>query len=250
MKSTILLPFLAIFLLVLSPTDLTAQWGRWRENESIKGNGNIERSERKLSGFDGLQSCCSMEITVRLGQKHRVEIEADENILPYVTAEVSQGMLQFRIQKGVAVAPSQKIKVFVSMPSLQNLEASSSSKTIVEGICKSDQLRIDISSSAKVDLHFEGRELLVEGSSSSRLELRGQAEQTHIDVSSSCQVVGNNFTSRKLRMDGSSSSRVELQVTEELRAEVSSSAKLIYGGDPTKVFTDVNSSGKVQKSAL
>ncbi len=250
MKTTLLLPLVAIFLLAFLPTDLNAQWGRWRNNESVKGNGNIERSERDLNGFDGLKSCCSMEISVRLGQTYGLVVEADENILPYVITEVSQGMLSMRIQQGVNLTPSQRIKVFVSMPSLQNLEASSSSRTMVEGICKSDQLRIDISSSAKVDLHFEGRELLVEGSSSGRLELRGQAEQSRIAVSSSCQVVGNDFTSRKLRVDGSSSSRVELAVTEELRAEVSSSAKVIYSGNPTKVFTDANSGAKVQKSGL
>ncbi len=247
MKTSLFLPFLLIFVSFLAaPNHLSAQWGKWG-NKEIKGNGQIEKESRKLGTFEGVQTCCSMEVFIHKGSDHQVQIETDENILEYVSTEVRQGQFVVRTKDGASLQPSQRIKVYLSMPDLVSLEASSSSHIRVEDTFPSGSLHMEVSSSATVELSFEGDDLRIEGSSSGKIKLRGKAQQTRIEVSSSCRVDADGFVTRQLRMEGSSSGRVAIGVAEELRAELSSSARLSYTGQPTKVITDTNSGAKVIK---
>lgn len=225
---------------------MAAQWGKW-SNKEIKGNGQIEKESRQPGNFEGIQTCCSMEVYVRKGSSYEVQIEADENLLEHIRTEVNQGQLLIRPKEGASLQPSQRIKVYLSMPDLLSLEASSSSRVLIEDTFPSSSLQLEVSSSAAVELPFEGEDLRIEGSSSGKIKLSGEAQQTRIEVSSSCRVDAEAFVTRQLRMEGSSSGRVAIGVAEELRAELSSSARLSYTGQPTKVITDTNSGAKVIK---
>ena len=223
-------------------TSLAAQWGR-----QIKGNGNIETENRDVRPFTEIKSCCSMEVFVTKGNDHSARVEADENILEYVVLESRGDRLLVRTRDKVNLRPSQRIRVYLTTKEITGLYASSSSDLIVKSPFSGDELEIDCSSSADLEVDFTGREVDVESSSSSSIILKGKVDRAKFDSSSSSRIDGRNFTAGRVDAQASSSSRISVNVNQSLDADVSSSGRIEYRGNPDKINTDTSSGGKVRK---
>lgn len=236
--------FLLLFVFLL-PTSVDAQWGSWKEK---KGSGDIEKQERSVDGnFTEVKSCCSMEVRIRKGSSRSVTVETDDNLLEYIITEVSGDRLRIRTERNVNLRPSKRVKVYITMPTITGLDASSSSDLIVEDAFRGDELDLDVSSSAEIKVNFTGSRVDVDGSSSGKIELRGSADRASVDISSSCRVNAADFMAKEARVEASSSGRIEIGVSDEIRADVSSSGRVNYRGTPNKVITDASSGGKVSK---
>jgi hypothetical protein len=238
----ILITLLTLF---LAAGPLSAQWGRQKK---VNGSGNIEKQERKLDeNFTAVKSCCSMMVMIKKGSQFSVIVETDDNLLKYIETEVSNGRLSIRRESNINIESSKRVKVYVTMPEIDGLYASSSSDLLVTGDFKGDELDIDVSSSAEVEVNFTGAKVTVEGSSSGRVRLAGSADRLVAALSSSSRVEAQKFTTKHLKAKASSSGKISVGVTEEIEANVSSSGQVNYSGSPQKVFSDASSSGKVRK---
>lgn len=238
----ILITLLALF---FASGPLAAQWGRQKK---VQGNGNIEKQERNLGNdFTAVKSCCSMIVLITKGDQHSVTVETDENLLEYIETEVAGDRLTIRRKDGFDLESSQRIKVYVTMPKIAGLYASSSSDLLVTGNFTGDKLDLDVSSSAEIEVNFTGSRVEVDGSSSGRIRLTGAADRMTVDLSSSSRVEAENFTTKQLKAEASSSGKLSVKVTEEIDADVSSSGQVNYSGTPTKVYSDASSGGKVRK---
>lgn len=239
------LTLITLLTLFLAAGPLSAQWGRQKK---IQGSGNIEKQERNLSeNFTAVKTCCSMVVMVTKADKFSVVVEADDNLLQYIETEVFNGRLTIRREKNINFESGKRVKVYVTMPEIDGLYASSSSDLIVSGNFKGDELDIDASSSAEIEVNFTGTRVNVESSSSSRIRLAGSADRLDADMSSSSRVAAEKFTTKRLKAEASSSGRITIAVTEEVDADVSSSGQVNYSGSPQKVFSDASSGGKVRK---
>ncbi|MEM9836800.1 MAG: head GIN domain-containing protein [Bacteroidota bacterium] len=236
---------IAILALVFLTTSLSAQWG-WKNR--VKGSGDIETQERSVeSRFTEVKSCCSMEVMITKGNERSVSIEADDNILEYIETDFNGSRLTIRTSRGANIEPSQRVKVSITMPTIEGLYASSSSDLIAKGAFSGDELELDVSSSGEIMVDFTGSEVDIEGSSSGRIKLRGRADVVKADLSSSSKIDATDFTAKRLKAEASSSGRISIEVTDEIDADVSSSGKVYYSGNPSKVFSDASSGGKVKK---
>jgi len=232
------------FLLVFSASSLSAQWGKWKK---IKGSGNIVSKDWNVDDFTEVKSCCSMKFIVSKGSNHSVRIETDDNLQEYLEAVVSGRRLSVKTTQNINMEPSQKVKVYVTMPELEGLYASSSSKLMVKDPFEGDELEIDVSSSADITVDFTANRVDISGSSSGEVELKGSAKRTKVKVSSSCKVDASDFKSEEVDARASSSGKVSIRVQDRLDADVSSGAKVEYRGNPERVYTDASSGGKVRK---
>src|SRR4026207_754687 len=85
--------------------------------ESINGSGHIQTEKRNVGRFDGVQASGSMDIEVTNGDNVSVEVEADDNILPYVITKVDNGLLDVYLKPHISFN-SVHTKIYVTAPDL------------------------------------------------------------------------------------------------------------------------------------
>lgn len=236
-----ILSFLLLFFVI---NTCAGQWGRYKK---VRGDGNIQTQERRGEDFSDIKACCSMQVMVTKGNTYSISVETDANLQEYILTEVSGDRLVIKKADRVNLDPSEKIKVYVTTPSLTALKSSSSSSLICSGSFEGRDLELDVSSSGKIVVDFTGESVDIESSSSGKIELTGKAERLRFDGSSSSRVDAGKFVVNRVNAEASSSSRLIVDVKDELDADVSSSGKVFYKGNPDKLYTDASSGGKVAK---
>jgi hypothetical protein len=215
--------------------------------EVVSGAGNVATEERPIRGVQRVAVNNQGNVIIQLGDQEKLVIEAEENLLPYLTSDVQGGELQLGTQANVNLRNNQPIRYYLTVKSLEGLtinssgninapelqakkfeiEVNSSGNTIVEALI-ADQLSLKIHSSGNVTI------------------LAGEIDKQNIDITSSGEYYAQNVQTKRADIRVSSSGNANIRVSDSLDATLSSSGNVRYVGNPQ---LDVNqtSSGKVVK---
>jgi hypothetical protein len=234
---------LLLLVVVAFTAGITAQ--NWGNRKQIKGNGETTTQERNVSSFSGIKACCSFNVEVRKGAPS-VRVEAESNLQEYVKTEVSGGRLIIGFKDNVNIRNHKSIRVYVTMNELDWVKASSSSKIAFKDAFRGDDLEVDVSSSANITgLDFSGGDIRLEASSSGKIELAGTGNKIRAKASSSGRINASDCKVRNGRASVSSGANIYLNVSGELDASASSGGTVRYQGSPS-VDSDTSSGGSVR----
>jgi hypothetical protein len=178
-----------------------------------KGSGHMAAEVRDLRDFKSIDVSSVFEVEVIAQNDFHVEVEADDNLLQYIETEVRNGELQIRLDKSVKT--SNPLRVRISAPSIERIEASGASKVKISEV-KSPQFEVDTSGASKIELAGETGELI-------------------IDVSGASNVNAAALKAENANVDASGASRVSVNVANELRSEASGASSISYSGTPVSV---------------
>lgn len=190
---------------------------------SVKGSGVAATDVRKLSDFKGVDVGGVFQVEVVSGKEYAVEVDADDNLLPYIKTEVDGDVL--KISATERLKSSTPMRIRVSAPNIESVEASGASKVSVAEIKNSD-LRIDTSGASKV-------------------QIAGETASLTIDVSGASKIDAGDLKAGKANVDASGASSVDVFVTGELVSEASGASKIGYAGNPSSVSKNTSGAGKV-----
>ena len=192
---------------------------------AVAGSGVAATETRNLSDFTGIDVGGVFQVEVTAGKEFSVTVEADDNLLPYVKTEVRDGVL--RISSNERLKSSTQIRVRVSAPEIESINASGASKVSVADL-SSSELRVDTSGASKVNM-------------------AGETATLTIDVSGASNIDAANLKAENATVDASGASKVEVFVTGKLVSEASGASKIAYSGNPTSVTKDTSGAGKVSQ---
>ena len=85
---------LLILILMFAGSQLFAQ--PWK---TIKGNGNLKKETRTVADFTSLSSHGPMDVKIVYGNSNSIQVEADENLLPYIETNVENGKAGYSADK-------------------------------------------------------------------------------------------------------------------------------------------------------
>ena len=203
--------------LLLLPILLSAQ--------TIPADGRVHT----YSTFTEVQASHIYQVTITQGLEYTVQLEATEEIKPYLEAEVDRGQLSLRMDQRMnfmdnrKIGRNAKVIVRVTMPILKELEVSGAANVSVEEFEQPDQ-------DMKIDLSGAGH-----------LDISGSCRNLELELSGAGQLTGANFTAAKCEVDGSGAGQAKMRVTEAIAGKMSGAASLRYTGNPAN--RDVRTSG-------
>lgn len=116
-----------------------------------RGSGNIVKETRQVGDFDRVSVCCGMQLTLAQGQPTTVEIEADDNLLPEITSNVTNSQLVVEYRQGpgpISHQPSKPVQVLVTTPTIHGLIVSGGGRLQSNSV-QSDRLEIKLSGGAQ-----------------------------------------------------------------------------------------------------
>lgn len=191
----------------------------------VSGSGNVASEKRDFSDFEAVDVGGVFQVEIVAGKDFSVEVEADDNLLPLIKTSVSGNTLHIELEEKVST--KNDIKVRISAPSIDNINASGAAKVTASGI-KNDSLSIDTSGASKINVSGETADLKIEVSGASKVDAQGLAA-VNADV------------------DASGASHVNVNVTGDLRADASGASKITYSGTPKNIEKHSSGAGSVSQ---
>jgi hypothetical protein len=213
---------------------------------SVSGNGNVREENRSLSNIYEIKTSGSIDVEIRSGDHYELNVQNDENLLPYVITEVNDGVLNIHYKDGYSIIHDHA-KVFVTAPSIEKIVSSGSADITSKGVIKnSNQIEIGTSGSGDINAEVDAPSISVSGSGSGNVTLSGMTKDFNCKMSGSGDVKCANLKSEDAVISVSGSSDVHVFASVSLKVSVSGSGDVYYGGNPTSPEIHIAGSGTVQ----
>lgn len=212
---------------------------------SMKGNGHVVEEVRDVDNFDGIKASRGINVYITQGNETKVVVRADENLLKAIETEVEGHVLIVRSTAMIRNAES--FKVFVTVPELELIEASSGSNVYSETDIKSNDLEISSSSGANITLDLDVQTFSASASSGANIKLNGMAEDVEAQVSSGANIKAEDLKAKNAEMTASSGGNIWISTEKQLKAKASSGGNIHYAGEPSDMDVNTSSGGNVTK---
>lgn len=208
----------------------------------VRGSGEIATETRTLSGFTGIQLRGSGAATVEVTRTESVTIEADDNLMPFLTSEVVNGRLVLGTSE--SIVPTRQVVYTITLSSLEGVSIDGSGSLAAEGI-EAHTFEVSISGSGSfVFAELDTETLIVDVNGSGVAEGTGTVADLRLSLSGSGSFIGDGLEADTATIEMSGSGSVAVNVSDRLDVSLNGSGSVSYIGDPT-VTTDINGSGSV-----
>ena len=178
-----------------------------------KGSGRTASEVRDLKGFRSIDVGGVFHVEITAQKEFSVEVEADDNLLPFIKTSVHGDTLHVETQKKLSTHNPIRVRIFA--PDVEKLEVSGAATVTVN------------------ELKNSGIE--VESSGASKIKLAGETSKLVVDVSGATKVDADNLRAENVTAEASGASHIGVNVSGQLRANASGASKILYSGTPTNV---------------
>jgi len=230
------------FSLVFGLITVTSSGCKYLEGED--GNGKVKKETRDIKSFDAIKIGGAFEVHLTQGDRESLVVEADENLLKLITAEVKGGTLVVSTEKNIR--NSKELNLYITFKDISKLDLSGAVEVKSEGMIKLDNLELEGSGASEVTLKLELDRLTADFSGASEINLSGSANTCDFDMSGASEVDAYGFTVKECTIELSGAGEARLNVTDNLKARVSGAGEIRYEGNPS-VDSRVSGAGSIKK---
>jgi hypothetical protein len=232
---------------------------------TISGSGDRIEETRTVSGFTGVELATPGTLTIVVGEKEELRIEAEDNLIPHIETRVRSGKLTIETREGVNLRNTQPLRYYLTVKDLDTIVISSSgdievpdleaehfsvmvrsSGNLDMGNLAADTLTVKLSSSGDMRMGMLNADILkVEINSSGNLDIvGGEVQRQDITINSSSDYAAQDLQSAEAEVRLRSNGSATIRVRDHLKTRLSSSGDLRFFGNPT-VDARTSSSGDV-----
>lgn len=210
----------------------------------VRGSGDVTTESREVSGFDEIALSGSGTVIVDVNGTESLTIEAEDNLLQYLTTEVDGGRLKLEANR--SISPTEEVVYTISAVSLEGLDVSGSGRIDVSGV-SGDRLDLNVSGSGSINVpDLDVGSVSVDISGSGSVRMAGAADDLELSISGSGEYQGAELVVFSADVSISGSGDAVVNVTNQLDASVSGSGNVEYLGDPS-VTSSTRGSGNVSR---
>ncbi|MEO6219580.1 MAG: head GIN domain-containing protein [Ginsengibacter sp.] len=216
--------------------------------DRIKGDGNVITQRRSISEFKSVDVSSSILLYVRQDSAFSVKVEADNNLQQYIeTYKDNDGVLHIHQRDNTNLDGSKKIKVYVTAPLFEQLEASGACNIIGEnGLSSTGIIHIQMSGASDADLEIKAPKVMVDLTGASSVTLRGQTKDFSVDGSGSSDINCFGLMTENSDIELSGAGNAEVFASVKLDVHVSGAADIKYKGNAI-VNKEISGAGSVKK---
>lgn len=210
----------------------------------VVGNRNIVTIERTIKAdFTGIKVSTGIDLFIRQGSTNAITVEADENLHDLIITEVKEGILKIYTDKNIWKSKARK--VYVTIENLTLLKASSGSNVKSESVINTNEIYIDASSGASIDIEVVAKSAVTEASSGSDVKIKGTTINHTARASSGSSINAYKLKSTNANASASSGASINIYASKNMDAKASSGGVIDYTGNPTKISKEASSGGSI-----
>ena len=219
----------------------------------VQGSGNASTEVREVSNFNEIILEGMGNVFITVGETEELSIQADDNLLPLLTAEVQNGALKLGVVRGTNINPVEPITYNVTIKELNGISLAGSGNIYSEPL-QSNDLKVTVAGSGDVEVKgLSGTDLSINlpGSGnitinqidvtsidtsiygSGDIKLNGKADNQSIDVYGSGKYIAGDLETANTNILIQGSSNLTVWVENKLDIRVNGSGDVSYYGRPT-----------------
>ena len=218
----------------------------------VPGSGNVLTESRDIGAFEAIFiEYPGAEIILQQGDKETLQIQADDNLLPQLSAEVLSGTLTIKnleTEWKTSVNPSSPVKIAITAKEINEIEISAPVGTLEANDLQSDTLKLVVSGGAQVKLIGIQVNLLdVILSGAGDIQVSGKADEVKLLLSGLGDFNAADLQSKKADIELSGMGGATVRVEDELVATITGAGSIQYFGHP-RVEQDITGAGSVKSA--
>jgi hypothetical protein len=208
-----------------------------------------DRERRDLAGFDAIAVSSGIDLFVRQGPDHLVEVVSSGDDSDEILTEVNDGTLHIRLSRSAWSyrGGDERRSVHVTLPELASLTASGGADVSVEGSVTGDALRVGASGGSDVRIDVAVDTLDVQASGGADVTVSGSTGSARISTSGGSDVDGDDLSADEANLNSSGGSDISITVLNRLVAAASGGSDITYRGDPESVDVDTSGAADIQR---
>lgn len=199
---------------------------------AIAGSGVAREEARKVGAFHALEVSGVIATTVRVGSETTVRISGDDNIVPLVITEVSDGRLSIRMKDSNPINPKQPLKAEITTPKLDWIGASGAVTVHATGV-ESPRFKVHASGASQVTVSgIKADHVEFEASGACQLTASGNVKDLKVGASGASQIHAEQLDAESAEVDVSGASNAEVKAAKAVRGDASGASTIKVMGKP------------------
>jgi hypothetical protein len=194
------------------------------DDTRIKGSGVVVSETRDIGSFDRLAVEGSGEVIIEVGPASSIEIEAEDNVMPVLTTDISNGRLVLSVEDGNRLREIRTPIYRITTPALVGVEIAGSGDVTIDGV--------------------DAAEFAVEIAGSGRVQPTGTADRLSVSISGSGNYDGVWMLVASAEIDIAGSGSVLVNAEETLDVSIEGSGDVGYMNNPV-VTQSISGDGRV-----
>jgi Putative auto-transporter adhesin, head GIN domain len=181
---------------------------------------------RDLSGFTKIDASGALNIVIIVGKDFKVELESEQKDLDTIETEFDGDILKIHSKKSWSM-PKNDVAVRISMPTLEGVEISGSSKGIISNV-KSDDFSLTLNGSSTV-------------------KISGEAKNVEMTANGSSNIEAESLKTENATVEMNGSSNATINVSNSLDASAYGASRIKYTGNPKDVKQNTSGASSVSQ---
>lgn len=211
---------------------------------TVRGSGNVVSEERSVSGFDKVVVQGSGDLYIEQGAEEGLTIEAEDNLMQYLTSEVRDNTLVLSYKEGTNVSPTKGIRYNLKVKNLSDVSVAGSGNIYMDTF-EADSLTLSISGSGDAKIaDLTANSLRLQSSGSGKFDVSGSATQVDVNFSGSGKFQGGNLETDNTSITIGGSGEATVWANVSLKVQISGSGDISYYGEP-EINQSISGSGSV-----
>jgi hypothetical protein len=212
--------------------------------DGVSGNGNVATETREVADFSKISAGGAFEIFLEQGNTEALTIDADENLLPLINTNVSNGVLEIASQRPIRNAST--LNVFITIKDISAIDVSGACSVISKNTLDLEDLVLEGSGATFVDLVLNSRSFSADLSGANEVRVSGETDIFSLELSGASKIRAFDFVAREVKIQASGAADAHVHATEYLNAEVSGAASISYMGNPS-IDQRISGAGSIRK---
>ncbi len=179
----------------------------------VQGSGNLVAETRNVSEFNAVDFGGAFNVEITAGEDYSVVVEADDNLLQFITTRVERGTLRIDTEKRFSTR--NRINVKIKAPNINAVDVSGASHALLNNV-KNEKLSIDASGASSV-------------------KISGTTENLVIDMGGASRIDASALTASKVTVDGGGASNASVSVSDSLTVDLGGASNVVYTGSPSEI---------------
>lgn len=213
---------------------------------TIEGSGNVTTEKRTVQGdFTKISVSNAIDLVIEQSDSTEIVVEADDNIQKDIITKVENGTLIIK-SKHNSFRVTKK-KVTVKMPKINKIEASSAASVSNKGVLQGDDINLESSSAATININLEFDTITCDSGSGSSIRVEGKALKIRTSASSGSTISAEKLMVNDVQAEVSSGAHTSVHPIVSLKAEASSGGSINYDITPKTIEKTSNSGGSISQ---